>query len=255
MLLATWNVNSLRARLPRVLEFLETHRPDVLCLQETKTAPGDFPHDELTEAGYVAVDHSTGRWAGVAILAPAAEPPRDVVRGLPGEARPDEARWVEATVARTRVVSLYVPNGRALDSPAFDDKLSFLEAVATRAAALAGPPLAVAGDFNVAPSDADVYDPALFTGTTHTSDDERALLDAVLGTGLVDAYRRLDAVSPGFTWWDYRAGHFHKGLGMRIDLTLLSPELAARCRRCGIDRSFRKGPRPSDHAPLLTELG
>ncbi len=254
MLLATWNVNSLKARLPRVLELLDTHRPDVLCLQETKAAPGAFPHAELSDAGYVAVDHSAGRWAGVALLAPATDPPRDVVRGLPGETRPDEARWVEATVAGTRVASVYVPNGRALDSPAFTDKLSFLEAVATRTAALAGSPLAVAGDFNVAPSDADVYDPHMFTGTTHTSDEERTRLAAVLGTGLVDAYRRLDALSAGFTWWDYRAGHFHKGLGMRIDLTLVSPDLAARCRRCGIDRAFRKGPKPSDHAPLLTEL-
>ena len=254
MLLATWNVNSLRARLPRVLEFLDTHRPDVLCLQETKAAPGAFPHAQLSDAGYVAVDHSAGRWAGVALLAQATEPPQDVVRGLPDEARPDEARWVEATIAGTRVVSVYVPNGRAPDSPAFADKLSFLEAVAKRTAALAGSPLAVAGDFNVAPSDADVYDPQVFTGTTHTTDEERTRLAAVMATGLVDAYRHLDAASPGFTWWDYRAGHFHKGLGMRIDLTLVSPEMAARCRRCGIDRAFRKGHKPSDHAPLLTEF-
>jgi exodeoxyribonuclease III len=159
MLLATWNVNSLRARLPRVLEFLHTHRPDVLCLQETKAAPGAFPHAQLSDVGYVAADHSAGRWAGVALLAPATDPPGDVVRGLPGETRPDEARWVEATVAGTRVASVYVPNGRAPDSPAFADKLSFLEAVRKRTAALAGTPLAVAGEFNIAPFDADVCEP------------------------------------------------------------------------------------------------
>ena len=258
MLLATWNVNSLKARLPRVLEFLDIHRPDVLCLQETKASLDSFPHSDLKGAGYVAVDHSGGRWAGVAILAPAEHAPTDVQRGLPAEPRPDEARWIEATVQvngeALRVASVYVPNGRALTDPAYLDKLAFLDAMADRAAALAGRPLFLAGDLNVAPADLDVYSPAAFVGSTHTSEAERARLDAVLATGLVDTFRALEPRTQQFTWWDYRAGHFHKNMGLRIDLGLLSHDLAARCRRCGIDRSFRKGTKPSDHAPLLLEL-
>lgn len=258
MILATWNVNSLKARLPRVLEFLDAHRPDVLCLQETKTSADSFPHADLEDAGYAAVHHSAGRWAGVAILTPAHHPPAEIVRGLAAEPRPDEARWVEATVEvdrePIRVVSVYVPNGRALDHPAFVDKLAFLDAMAERVTALADTPLFLAGDVNVAPADLDVYDPTAFVGGTHTSEAERSRLQAVLACGLVDTFRHLDPETAQFTWWDYRAGHFHKNLGLRIDLGLLSPELAKRCQRCGIDRSFRKGPKPSDHAPLLLEL-
>jgi exodeoxyribonuclease-3 len=254
MLVATWNVNSLKARLPRVLEFLATHSPEVLCIQETKSAVDGFPHDAVAEAGYAAAEHSAGRWAGVAILAPRDRPPVDVVRGLPGEVHTDEARWIEATVAGMRVASVYVPNGRALDHPAFQGKLAFLDAMAARTAALAGQSLVVAGDLNVAPADADVYDPAAFVGGTHTSAEERARLAALLDTGLVDAYRHLEPETVGYTWWDYRAGHFHKKLGLRIDLVLVSLDLAARARSCGIDRNFRKGSKPSDHAPLLLAI-
>jgi exodeoxyribonuclease III len=257
MLLVTWNVNSLKARLPRVLEFLEAHRPDVVCLQETKVSTEAFPHAELREAGYAAADHSAGRWAGVAVLAPLDRAPTDVVRGLPGEVQADEARWVEATVDGLRVASVYVPNGRSPLHPAFADKLRFLDAMAERTAALraaGGPPLVVAGDVNVAPADIDVYDPPAFEGGTHTSPGERARLRAVLDTGLVDAFRHCEPEAVGYTWWDYRAGHFHKGLGLRIDLVMVAPELAQRAVRCGIDRSFRKGAKPSDHAPLLLEL-
>lgn len=256
MLLATWNVNSLKARLPRVLEFLDTHRPDVLCLQETKTSGDSFPHLDLKAAGYGAVDHSAGRWAGVAILTPGSV--TDVVRGLETEPHPEEARWIEATVkvdgVFLRVVSVYVPNGRALDHPAFTDKLLFLDAMAVRAEALSGRPLFVAGDVNIAPADADVYDPAAFVGSTHTSDEERSRLRRLLSSGLVDGYRHIEPDLRQYTWWDYRGGHFHKNLGMRIDVGLFSPDLAARCLRAGIDRSFRKGSKPSDHAPLLFEL-
>jgi exodeoxyribonuclease III len=250
MLLATWNVNSLKARLPRVLELLDVHRPDVLCLQETKASADSFP--------YAAADHSAGRWAGVAILTPTKHPPTDIVRGLAGEPCPDEARWIEATVEvdgeLIRVASVYVPNGRALDHPAFVDKLAFLDAMVERASVFAGKPVFLAGDVNVAPADLDVYDPAAFIGSTHTSEAERSRLQSVLACGLVDTFRYLDPETTQFTWWDYRAGHFHKNLGLRIDLGLLNPELAKRCRRCGVDRSFRKGPKPSDHAPLLLEL-
>ncbi|HVF19060.1 MAG TPA: exodeoxyribonuclease III [Mycobacteriales bacterium] len=254
MLLATWNVNSLTARLPRVLEFLELHHPDVLCLQETKVKPEAFPHETLRAAGYAAVDHSGGRWAGVAVLAPVDSPLAERTAGLPGEVAAEEARWVEAKVGDLHVVSVYVVNGRTLDSPSYDDKLVFLDAMAARLEELKGRPLYVAGDFNVAPQDVDVWNPRLFVGTTHTSEPERERLTRIVDTGLVDAFRHLEPAGPGYTYWDYRAGMFHKNEGMRIDLALVSPELAQRARRCGIDRNFRKGLKPSDHAPLLLEL-
>jgi exodeoxyribonuclease-3 len=255
MLLATWNVNSLTMRLPRVLEFLAKHSPDALCLQETKVGEAAFPAEALAEAGYAAAHLSGGRWAGVAVLAPLASAPRDVVRGLPGEVRAEEARWVEATVGDLRVVSVYVVNGRALDTPTYDEKLAFLDAMRDRLAELtAAGPVFVAGDFNIAPEDRDVWDPSLFVGTTHTSKPERERLQRILATGLVDAFRVVEPEAASFTYWDYRAGMFHKNLGMRIDLALLSSHLGQRVTRCGIDRDFRKGLKPSDHAPLLVEL-
>jgi len=254
VLLATWNVNSLTARLPRVLEFLERHRPAALCLQETKVSAEAFPHDALAAAGYAAADHSGGRWAGVAVLAPVGDPPHKPARGLPGEPEPEQARWVEATVAGVRVVSVYVPNGRAPDTPPFASKLAFLRAMAGRARSLAASPAVLMGDMNVALADADVYDPAAFDGATHVTPAERAALEGVLASGFADAHRSLHPDAAGFTWWDYRQGHFHRGLGMRIDLALLSPSLLAGLRRCEIDRDFRRGPKPSDHAPLLVEV-
>lgn len=254
MKVATWNVNSLNARLPRVLQLLAEHRPDIVCLQETKCYADAFPRAALTAAGYEAADHSGGRWAGVAILAPRGTPPTDVRAGLEGETAAEECRWVEATVAGIRVASVYVPNGRAPGTPTFAQKLAFLESMARRVASLAGRPLLVAGDCNVARSDADVYDPAAFVGSTHVTPDERGRLEAVLAAGLVDAYRRLHPDGSCFTWWDYRAGAFHRNLGLRIDLLLLSPDLAARLSACGIARDYRKGAKPSDHAPLVAEL-
>ena len=254
MKLVTWNVNSLKMRLPRVLEFLAEHQPDIACLQETKTAPHAFPTQELADAGYAAAHHSGGRWAGVAILAHGEEP-ADVSAGLPGEVAQDECRWIEATVGGLRIASVYVPNGRSLDSPAFPEKLTFLEAMRTRAEQLRGTPLIVAGDMNVCPADIDVYDPAGFVGSTHTSAAERERLQAILDAGgLVDAFRHLTPDEVGYTWWDYRAGHFHKKLGLRIDLVLASSDLAERLVHCGIERNYRKGPKPSDHAPLVAEL-
>ncbi len=261
MRVCTWNVNSLRARLPRVLEMLEKHAPDVALLQETKVAPDQYSDAELQAAGYESVHHSGGQWAGVAILARTGLGLGDAVAGLPGEVRGDEARWIEADVPAlgVRVASVYVVNGRAVDSPTFEEKLTFLDAMAVRAGQLRGAgglPLIVGGDFNVAPADADVYDPAAFAGSTHVTPDERSRLQALLSAGrLVDAYAARPAPETNrFTWWDYRAGNFHKNLGLRIDLLLVAEALAERLEWCGIDRDLRKGQKPSDHAPLFAEL-
>ncbi|MGZ4269487.1 MAG: exodeoxyribonuclease III [Solirubrobacteraceae bacterium] len=254
MRLATWNVNSLNARLPRVLEFLDTVGPDVVCLQETKTDPDKFPVDALAEAGYGAAHHSGGRWAGVAILARDGLEIADVAAGLPGEHRTEEARWVEATVGGTRIASVYVTNGRVVGSPTFAEKLAFLDAMRDRLAG-DGAPAIVAGDFNIAPADIDVYDPAAFATETHVTPDERGRLEAILAGGYVDAHRALhgpDAVQ--YTWWDYRQGHFHRGMGLRIDLILVRADLAGGLEAIGIERDFRKGKKPSDHAPLVAEL-
>ncbi len=255
MKIATWNVNSLGARLARVLEFLALHQPDVLCLQETKSDPAAFPLDALAAAGYDAVHHSAGRWAGVAILARDGLPLCDASAGLEGELRPDEARWIEADVGGVRVASAYVPNGRSVDSPWFAQKLGFLDAMRARAAAMRalGRPLMILGDLNVARTDCDVYEPAAFAGSTHVTPEERARLEAILDAGgLLDAYRTLHPTDSQFTWWDYRQGHFHRGMGLRIDYILASREL--RLERCGIERDFRKGLKPSDHAPLVAVL-
>ena len=252
LLIVSWNVASLRARLPRVLELLSLHQPDIVCLQETKCSPENFPLDELQAAGYSAVQNSGGQWAGVALLLRSPLAAADPQVGLIGDPVPSEARWIEASVDGMRVVSTYVPNGRSPESPEFPRKLEFLEAAAIRAAAI-DQPLVVAGDFNVAPSDEDVWNPDVFS--THVTPPERMALKDLLSRGqLVDAYRHVHPDERQYTWWDYRAGNFHKNLGMRIDLVLISPQLAGRASACGIDRNFRKGPKPSDHAPLLLTL-
>ena len=270
MRIVTWNVNSLKVRLPRVVALLHEHRPDAVCLQETKANPDAFPAAELADAGYAAVHHSGGRWAGVAVLARDGLSLDDPVLALPGGRAGtvfEEARWCEATVGGVRVASVYVPNGRSPDSPEFPRKLAFLDAMAARIASLTagGADVLVAGDMNIAPADADVYDPAAFQGATHVTADERGRLRGILAGGMVDAYRSLHPDEVQYTWWDYRAGNFHKGLGLRIDLALVSAGsgagdggsgsgLAGRLRACGIDRDYRKGAKPSDHAPLLVDL-
>lgn len=217
-----------------------------------------FPHLPLEAAGYRAADQSGGRWAGVAVLVRADHGLDDVVTGLPGEVMRGEARWVEATVAGVRVVSTYVPNGQALGTEPFAQKLVFLEAMARRAGELAGEPAVIAGDMNVCPTDLDVWSPAQVHGATHITPDERGRLASVLDTGFVDAFRHLHPDEPGFTWWDYRAGHFHKGYGLRIDLALVSRPLAEGLTAARVDRDFRKPStvpesKPSDHAPLIVE--
>lgn len=266
MLLATWNVNSLKARMERVTRFLEVHRPDVCCLQETKTAPEAFPHLELQALGYQAVDASAGRWNGVAVLVRDDHDVTATRTGLTGSPCPEEARWVEAEVAFAddtarvhpvvRFASLYVVNGRSLHDPQFAVKLDFLRAVRDRVDELDGP-LAVLGDWNVAPHDRDVWDPDAVHGGTHVSEPERAALEDV---GLRDAWEVAVERGPErFTWWDYRAGAFARDRGMRIDLAMLTADLSMRVDHVGIDREFRKndpdtGAKPSDHAPLLVRI-
>lgn len=272
MRLISWNVASLRARMPRVLELLAELEPDVLCLQETKCSPEKLPRAELAAAGYRVDDHSGGQWNGVAVLTridaadpgdgdPAATPSGATIAGLPMEPDPTQARWVETTVGDLRVVSVYVPNGKALDHPDYEAKLEFLRAMADRARVLADAgPVAILGDMNVCPTDQDVWNPARFVGHTHVSDAERAALRHVLEAGdLVDAHvaynDALDvAGEPIFTWWDYRAGSFHKNFGLRIDLALLDRRTAERIESVWIARDFRKGTKPSDHVPLVVDL-
>jgi exodeoxyribonuclease III len=257
MRLVTWNVNSLRQRLPRVLELLHELAPDVLCLQETKLASDAFPHDELAMVGYRAAAHGEGRWNGVAVLTREGAEVADVVAGLRGEPTVTEARWIEVTVDGTRIVSVYVPNGRAPGDPMFQVKLDFLDAMRTRVGELLrSGPLLVAGDMNVAPEDRDVWDPAVFVGSTHVTPAERQRLAAVQQLGLTDAFRAIHADRDGFTFWDYRAGAFRRNLGMRIDLVLASDHLTV--RSCEVARAYRRvgeaGDKPSDHAPLVAEL-
>ncbi|MFP5332937.1 MAG: exodeoxyribonuclease III [Acidimicrobiia bacterium] len=259
MRVVTWNVNSLPARLERVLAFLDDHRPDVVLLQETKVGPETFPHLAFEAAGYSAVDHSGGRWEGVAVAARHGLGLGDPVRGLVGEPETSQARWLEVTVDGVTFVSVYVPNGRVVGSETFWTKLAFLEAMANRAAAL-GERAVIGGDMNVCPSDLDVWDPAEVHGSTHITDDERRRLAAVVDAGFVDAFRKLHPEDPGFSWWDYRAGHFHKGFGLRIDLLLVGAALADGLTRAEVIRDYRKpsavpGTKPSDHAPVLVEFG
>ena len=256
MLLAPWNVNSVMARLPRLLEWLAATRPDIVCLQETKVADAAFPSAEVADLGYAAATHGDGRWNGVAILSRVGLDA--VTPGFAGEpGYPEvEARAVSATCAGVRVWSVYVPNGRTLESPHYTYKLAWLAALREVLAAETGAgdaQVAVCGDFNVAPTDDDVWDPAEFAGSTHVSSAERQAVAALLDLGLVDVRARALKGRP-FTYWDYRAGMFHKGMGMRIDLVLLSRALASRAGDAYIDREARKGTAPSDHAPVVVEL-
>ena len=257
MRVVTWNVNSLKVRMPRVLELLEQHQPDVLCLQETKSNPDAFPELELQAAGYESVHASGGRWAGVAILARKTGSPTltDPHIGLPDDPVPDEARWIEATAAASASPASTCPTAARSTAPSIRASSRSSRRWRRRIAELqrAGP-LIVCGDMNIAPADADVYDPAAFVGGTHVSAPERDHLAAILDGGMVDAYRALHPDEVQYTWWDYRAGNFHKGLGLRIDLALVSESLAPRLTACGIYRDYRKGHKPSDHAPLAVDL-
>ncbi len=271
MRIATWNVNSLKARLEKVEWWLARAQPDVLLLQETKLSDDAAPLMPLRMAGYDLLHHGEGRWNGVAIASRVGlddvitnfgdGPVRSSAAGADlaeEDANPfDEARMVSAVCGGIRCVSLYAPNGRVVGSPFYEAKLSWFERLLGWLAETRQPaePLVLGGDFNVAPTDEDVWDPALVHGGTHVSPRERAAVDALCEWGLIDAYRQHQHEPGRFTWWDYRAGNFQRNEGMRIDLLLATRPVAARSVWADIDREARKGkPIPSDHAPLVLDL-
>ena len=255
MRLATWNVNSLKARLERVLAWIEVHQPDVLCLQETKLSDAQAPLLDFSARGYELVHHGTGRWNGVAIASRVGI--SGVIAGLP--TTDAGGRFLGATCGPIRVASIYVPNGRVVGSESYLEKLEWLGRLsawlddndpATE--------LAICGDYNVAPEDLDVWDPLAVHGGTHVSARERAAVAKLRDWGMVDVVRQFNPDAGYFTWWDYRAGHFHKNFGMRIDHVYVSPPLAARTTAAGRDREARKPSTypgiPSDHAPLVVDF-
>jgi exodeoxyribonuclease-3 len=254
--IATWNVNSVKQRVPRLLPWLDERRPDVVCLQETKLADAAFAEllgAELAARGYETAAHGEATWNGVAILSRVGL--EDVVRGIPdGPGFPHpEARAVAATCDGVRVVSVYVPNGRVPDSDHYKYKLAWLGALRDMVAA--GPAeVVVCGDINIAPTDDDVFDPEAYVGQTHVTAPERAALAELQAVGLHDVVRDRWPDERVFTYWDYRAGMFHKDLGMRIDLVLAGEPVAARVRAAWVDRQARKGTGPSDHAPVIVDL-
>jgi exodeoxyribonuclease-3 len=256
MRIATWNVNSVKQRLPRLLPWLDERRPDVVCLQETKLADDAFAGllgDELAQRGYEVATHGESAWNGVAILSRVGLD--DVVRGIPGgPGFPDpEARAIAATCNGVRVVSVYVPNGRSPDSEHYHYKLAWLAALRDMVAADADSTV-VLGDINIAPTDDDVFDPEAYAGHTHVTAPERAALADLQAVGLHDVVRDRWPDQRVFTYWDYRAGMFHQDLGMRIDLVLAGTSVAARVKAAWVDRQARKGKGPSDHAPVIVDL-
>ena len=256
MRIATWNVNSVKQRLPRLLPWLDERRPDVVCLQETKLADQALTQllgEELADRGYELAAHGEAQWNGVAILSRVGLD--DVATGLvngPGFPHP-EARAVAATCDGVRVHSVYVPNGREPDSDHYQYKLAWLAAL--RDVVAAGPDAAVVcGDMNIAPTDADVFDPDAYIGQTHVTPSERQALAELQALGLHDVVRDRWPQERVFTYWDYRAGMFHQDMGMRIDLILAGGPVAARVRAAWVDRQARKGTGPSDHAPVIVDL-
>ena len=247
---ATWNVNSLRVRLPQVLAWLEQSQVDVFAMQETKLADPEFPRGELEALGYHVLYSGQKTYNGVALLS--RWPCEAVVMDIPDFDDPPR-RVLGATTGGLRVLNLYVPNGQSVGSEKYEYKLRWLAALARwlQTEVQQYPHLVVLGDFNVAPEDRDVHDPAAWVGSVHVSEPERAALRAVLDVGLVDVFRLFDQPPKTFSWWDYRAFAFRRNHGLRIDLILASRALAARCTACRIDREPRRAERPSDHAPVI----
>jgi exodeoxyribonuclease-3 len=251
--IATWNVNSLRVRGEQLLEWLRTERPDVLALQETKTQDADFPHPEFTAAGYHSVFSGQKTYNGVALLSRL--PMTDLVRDIPDFDDPPR-RVLAASIGGFRVINLYVPNGQAPGSEKFAYKLRWFEALTRwlRQEATRHQRLIVLGDFNVAPEDRDVHDPAAWTGCVHVSPEERTALRGLLQLGLVDAFRHFEQPEKSFSWWDYRQGAFRRNNGLRIDLILVQQALLPALRSCRIDVEPRRVERASDHTPVIASF-
>lgn len=253
MKLATWNVNSLKVRLPHVLQWLGDNPVDILCLQETKLTDDKFPIAQIEAAGYQVVFTGQKTYNGVAILS--RYPICDVVRNIPSF-EDEQQRIIAATINGVRVICAYIPNGQSVDSDKYQYKLKWLDGLHDW---LAGeyrlhPDLALLGDYNIAPEDRDVHDPALWQGSVLVSDRERAAFRRLLDLGLKDAFRLFEQPDKLFSWWDYRQMAFRRNMGLRIDHILLSPALAARCSACVIDKAPRKQEQPSDHTPVIATI-
>jgi exodeoxyribonuclease-3 len=253
MLIATWNVNSLRVRLPHLRDWLAANPVDVIALQETKLDDPDFPRDEIEGLGMRVAFSGQRTYNGVALLA--RDELADVVAGIPGFAD-DQKRVLAATIGGVRVIDLYVPNGQAVGSDKYQYKLRWLAALSDYVAAELDrhPQLVVLGDYNIALEDRDVHDPKAWEGSVHVSEPERAALRALLATGLEDCFRRFEQPEKSYSWWDYRMMAFRRNAGLRIDLILASSALAQKCGACHIDKAPRKLERPSDHAPVVARF-
>ncbi len=253
MKIAAWNVNSLKVRLPHLLDFLATRAPDVVCLQETKLTDENFPFEALKAAGFDAVHTGQKTYNGVALLS--RTPITEVSMGIP-QLADEQKRVIAGTVEGVRVVCVYCPNGQSLDSDKYAYKLAWFDALAAwlKAELLRYPQLVLLGDFNIAPEDRDVHDPAAWAGNVLVSDEERARFKALLALGLKDSFRLFEQPEKIYSWWDYRMMGFRRNHGLRIDHILLSEPLANACKSSTVDRDMRKLERPSDHAPVVAEI-
>jgi exodeoxyribonuclease-3 len=250
---ATWNVNSLKVRLPHVTEWLARQQPDVLCLQETKTEDANFPQQAVVDSGYQAVFSGQKTYNGVALLS--RTPAMDVQAGIPGFAD-EQKRVLAATYNDTRVICVYVPNGESVESDKYQYKLKWLASLTEwlRAELQKYPKLAILGDYNIAPDERDVWDVKAWEGKVLFSLPERDALNKLLALGMKDSFRMFEQPERSFTWWDYRMNAFKRKMGLRIDHILLSEALAANCKACSVDIEPRKLERPSDHAPVYADI-
>ncbi|HUW49436.1 MAG TPA: exodeoxyribonuclease III [Sulfuricella sp.] len=253
MKLVTWNVNSLKVRLPQVLDWLAAHQPDVLCLQETKQEDQNFPAAEILAAGYQPLFSGQKTYNGVAILSKT--PASEVVTAIPGFAD-EQKRVLAATIAGVRIINVYVPNGQSVDSDKFQYKLGWLDALVVwlKEEMAHHPGLALLGDFNIAPEERDVHDPKAWEGQVLFSQPEREAFRRLVDLGLTDSFRLFEQPEKIYSWWDYRMNAFRRNMGLRIDHILLSAALAKSCKSCVIDKEARKQERPSDHAPVMVEF-
>lgn len=253
MKIATWNVNSIKVRLPQVLEFLAAQKPELLCLQETKTEDANFPVADINAAGYQATLSGQKTYNGVAILSTGSA--AEVIASIPGYDDPQK-RVLAATADGMRVICVYIPNGESVESDKYKYKLDWLTRLNAwlKEELTRHPKLALLGDYNIAPEDRDVHDPKVWQGKVLFSDPEKAAFRDLIALGLNDSFRLFEQPEKSFSWWDYRMNGFKRNLGLRIDHILLSDELAKSCKSCSIDRAMRGNERPSDHAPVIAEI-